>query len=118
MDCAGRGAPLVGVDMVTLRTERAQVADRARSLRREVDALAEQQALTSYDDEHDPGGRDDRGAAPSCKGCSPRPSASATTRGSTGSACGTGGPIAAERLEALPATTTCITCASGPRPRW
>lgn len=116
----------MGVDRETLRAERARVADRVRSLRHELDSLAEQQALTSHDDEHDPEGvtiavqraqlqgllaaaereRDDLDRA-----------ADRLTAGGYGVCARCGGPIADERLAALPATTTCIACASAPRRR-
>lgn len=92
-----------------------------------VDALAEQQALTSHDDEHDPEGvtigvqhaqlqgllaaaereRDDLDRA-----------AERMAAGEYGICVRCGGPIAAGRLEAPPATWTCIACACGPRSRW
>ncbi|MFP5073183.1 TraR/DksA family transcriptional regulator [Pseudonocardia nantongensis] len=114
------------MDRETLRVERARVADRARSLRHELDSLAEQQALTSHDDEHDPEGvtiavqraqlqgllaaaereRDDLDRA-----------ADRLAAGGYGVCARCGGPIADERLTALPATTTCIACASASRRR-
>lgn len=114
------------VDGTTLAAERERVADRARSLRRELDSLAEEQALTSHDDEHDPEGvtiavqraqlqgllavaerdRDDLDAA-----------LRRLAAGEYGYCARCGSPIAAERLMALPATTTCITCAPGSRRR-
>lgn len=114
------------VDGTTLAAERERVADRARSLRHELDSLAEEQALTSHDDEHDPEGvtiavqraqlqgllaaaerdRDDLDAA-----------LRRLAAGEYGYCARCGSPIAAERLVALPATTTCITCAIGSRRR-
>ena len=106
--------------------ERDRVADRVRSLRYELDSLADEQALTSHDDEHDPEGvtiavqraqlqgllaaaerdRDDLDAA-----------LRRLAAGEYGHCVRCGGPIAAERLAALPAVTTCIACAPGTRRR-
>lgn len=114
------------MDRTVLAAARAAAVDRVRSLTRELDSLAEEQSLTSHDDEHDPEGvtiavqraqlqgllaaaereRDDLDRA-----------VRRLAEGGYGRCAGCGGPIAAERLEALPATTTCIACASAPRRR-
>lgn len=101
--------------------ERAATEDRITGLTRQLAGLAEQQALTTHDDEHDPegvtigferahvqallaGARRDRGAL---------------DRATARLAAGTYGhclrceePIPAERLEALPAAETCLGCTS------
>ncbi|MEJ8282097.1 TraR/DksA family transcriptional regulator [Pseudonocardia spirodelae] len=113
-------------DPAPLAAARAAVENRLASLRHELDSLAEEQALTSHDDEHDPEGvtiavqraqlqgllaaaereRADLGRA-----------AERMAAGGYGRCTVCGGPIAAERLVALPAAATCITCASVPRRR-
>ena len=100
--------------------ERVRVADQIANLERTVAAIIEAVELTSTDDEHDPEGttiayeraqasallrqaRDDLVALDS-----------ALARVDNGSAltCATcGGPIAMERLLALPGVQTCIRCA-------
>lgn len=114
------------VDPTTLAAARARAQEWVGSLRHELDDLADQQALTSHDDEHDPEGvtiavqraqlqgllaaaeqeRDDLDRA-----------AERLAAGGYGRCVVCGGPIAPERLEALPAATTCISCASDPRGR-
>ncbi|MBC3189811.1 TraR/DksA family transcriptional regulator [Pseudonocardia sp. C8] len=114
------------MDRATLTAERDRVAARVASLRHELASLAEEQALTSHDDEHDPEGvtiavqraqlqgllaaaereRDDLDRA-----------VDRLASGAYGTCGECGGPIAPERLAALPAATTCIACASRPRRR-
>lgn len=114
------------MERTTLQAERARVADRVRSLRHELDSLAEEQALTSHDDEHDPEGVTvavQRAQLQGLLAAAEREHdalAAAVHRldaGDYGRCATCGEPIAAERLAALPATTTCITCASAPRRR-
>jgi DnaK suppressor protein len=104
----------------TLAAERAATADRVAALARQVTALADEQALTTHDDEHDPegvtiayeraqlqgllaGARRDLEAVDG---------AAARLRAGTYGVCTRcGGPIPAMRLEALPAAETCLACA-------
>lgn len=104
-----------------ITTERRRTADQIVALERSVNAIVEAAELTSTDDEHDPEGttiayeraqasallrqarndlvaldaaldRIDEGTITTCETC--------------------GGPIALERVLALPAVRTCIDCAS------
>ena len=114
------------MDRAAVEAERARVADRASSLERELASLAEQQSLTSHDDEHDPEGVTIAVQRAQLQGLLDAARVElteldrATDRladGTYGRCAGCGAPIAAERLEALPATTTCIRCAERRRPR-
>src|SRR6185312_4120540 len=104
-----------------LATERAAAAERVDALAAQVAALAEQQALTTHDDEHDPegvtigferaqllgllaGARRDLDAI--------ERAAQRLAEGTYGQCLRCGAPIPAERLEALPAAETCLACAS------
>ena len=104
-----------------LAAERRATADRVAALERQVAALAEEQALTTHDDEHDPegvtigferaqllgllaGARHDLGALDRA--------ADRVAAGTYGRCLRCGEPIPAERLEALPAAETCLACAS------
>jgi DnaK suppressor protein len=108
-----------------LDAERAATAERVAALAAQVDALAEQQALTTHDDEHDPegvtigfqraqllglleGARRDLDAV--------ERAAQRLVDGTYGRCLRCGEPIPAERLEALPAAETCLACASRRRP--
>ena len=108
-----------------LAAERAATAERVAALAAQVDALAEQQALTTHDDEHDPegvtigfqraqllglleGARRDLEAI--------ERAAQRLAEGTYGRCLRCGEPIPAERLEALPAAETCLACASRRRP--
>jgi len=108
-----------------LAAERAATAERVAALAAQVDALAEQQALTTHDDEHDPegvtigferaqllglleGARRDLDAI--------ERAAQRLADGLYGRCLRCGEPIPAERLEALPAAETCLACASRRRP--
>ena len=108
-----------------LAAERAATAERVAALAAQVDALAEQQALTTHDDEHDPegvtigfqraqllglleGARRDLEAV--------ERAAQRLAEGTYGRCLRCGGPIPVERLEALPAAETCLACASRRRP--
>ena len=101
--------------------ERRATADRVAGLARQVAALAEQQALTTHDDEHDPegvtigferahlqgllmGARNDLSALDRA--------ANRIAVGAYGRCLRCGVPIPAERLDALPAAETCLACAS------
>jgi RNA polymerase-binding transcription factor DksA len=101
--------------------ERAATAERVTALAAQVAALAEQQALTTHDDEHDPegvtigferaqllglleGARRDLDAV--------ERAARRLAEGTYGRCLRCGEPIPAERLDALPAAETCLACAS------
>jgi RNA polymerase-binding transcription factor len=83
--------------------------------------LAEQQALTTHDDEHDPEGVTIGFERAQLQGllAGARRDLDAVERAAQRLAAGTygqclrcGAPIPAERLEALPAAETCLACAS------
>lgn len=108
------------MDRATLDAERARVAGRATSLERELTSLAEEQSLTSHDDEHDPEGVTIAVQRAQLQGLleaaraeiAELDRAAARLADGTYGYCATcGEPIAPERLEALPAATTCIRCA-------
>ena len=99
--------------------ERRATAERLAALAGQIAALAEQQALTTHDDEHDPegvtigferaqllglqaGARHDLGALDRA--------ADRLVAGTYGQCLRCGAPIPAERLEALPAAETCLAC--------
>ncbi|WP_344024748.1 TraR/DksA family transcriptional regulator [Pseudonocardia kongjuensis] len=114
------------MDPAALDAERARVDGRLASLRHELASLAEEQALTSHDDEHDPEGVTiavQRAQLQGLLAAAERDRAElddAARRladGSYGVCAECGGPIAPERLEALPAARTCIGCAARRRPR-
>ena len=104
-----------------LTAERTATAERVTALAAQVAALAEQQALTTHDDEHDPegvtigferaqllallaGARRDLDAIERAE--------QRLATGTYGQCLRCGAPIPAERLEALPAAETCLACAS------
>ena len=104
-----------------LATERAAAAERVDALAAQVAELAEQQALTTHDDEHDPegvtigferaqllgllaGARRDLDAI--------ERAAQRLADGAYGRCLRCGEPIPAERLDALPAAETCLACAA------
>lgn len=106
-----------------LAAERAATADRIAALAAQVDALAEQQALTTHDDEHDPEGVTIGFARAQLLGLltGARRDLAAVERAEQRIADGTygrclrcGHPIPPERLEALPAAETCLACAGRP----
>ena len=114
------------MDDETLAQHREVAAARASSLARELDSLAEEQALTSHDDEHDPEGVTIAVQRAQLQGMLEAArrdvadldrAAERLAGGGYGQCATCGAPIADERLEALPATTTCIGCASRPRRR-
>jgi len=109
-----------------LAAERAATAERVAALAAQVDALAEQQALTTHDDEHDPegvtigferaqilgllaGARDEIAALVRA--------ASRLAAGTYGRCLNCGCEIPDTRLEALPAAETCLDCTGKPRRR-
>src|SRR6185437_8489720 len=108
-----------------LAIERTETAERAAALQTQVTALAEQQALTTHDDEHDPEGVTIGFERAQLLGllAGARRDLDAIDRAAQRLAAGTygqclrcGAPIPAERLEALPAAETCLACASRRRP--
>ena len=105
---------------------RAEVAARAAALAAHVEELAEQQALTTHDDEHDPegvtiaveraqllgllaGARDELAALDRA--------AARLAAGTYGQCLTCGSAIPDVRLEALPAAETCLDCAGRARRR-
>ncbi len=96
------------------------VTTRADDLARQLAALAEEQALTTHDDEHDPEGVTIASMRAQLQGLfdGTRRELAALDRaearlrdGTYGSCLVCGAPIAPPRLEALPAAETCIDCA-------
>lgn len=105
---------------------RADATTRSAALAAQIEALAEQQALTTHDDEHDPegvtigferaqilgllaGARDEIAALDR---------ATSRLRAGTYGRCLTCGcEIPDARVEALPAAETCLTCSGKPRRR-
>jgi DnaK suppressor protein len=103
-----------------LATERDATVERIDALTRQVTGLAEEQSLTTHDDEHDPegvtiayeraqlqgllaGARRDLGALDRA--------AERLAAGDYGRCLRCGNPIPDVRLDALPAAATCIGCA-------
>lgn len=114
------------MDDATLAEHREVAAARASSLARELASLAEEQSLTSHDDEHDPEGVTiavQRAQLQGMLDAAHRDvadldrAAQRLAAGDYGRCANCGTAIADERLAALPATTTCIDCASRPRRR-
>ncbi len=104
-----------------LAAERIITAERVTALAAQVAALADQQALTTHDDEHDPEGVTIGFERAQLLGLltGARRDLDAIERAAQRLAADTyghclrcGEPIPAERLEALPAAETCLTCAS------
>jgi DnaK suppressor protein len=104
-----------------LAAERAAALAGAEALDRQLAELAEQQALTAHDDEHDPEGVTIGFERAQLQGllAGARRGVEAADRAARRLAEGTygrcvrcGNAIAAERLDALPSAETCIGCAS------
>lgn len=102
-----------------IAAERESTAGRIASLARQVDALAEQQALTTHDDEHDPEGVTIGFERAQLQGllAGARRDLDALDRASARLEAGTygrcvfcGKPVPDARLEALPAVETCLAC--------
>jgi len=100
---------------------RAAAVGRAAALARQVEGLAEQQAHTTHDDEHDPEGVTIGFERAQLQGllAGAHDEIEALDRAAARLAAGTygrcarcGGAVAPERLDALPAAETCIACAS------
>ncbi|ODU07408.1 MAG: dksa/trar family transcriptional regulator [Pseudonocardia sp. SCN 72-86] len=107
-----------------LATGRADIEARIAGLTRQVAALAEQQALTSHDDEHDPEGVTIGFERAQLQGllAGAHRDLEAVDRaehrlagGTYGRCARCGGAIPPERLDALPAAETCVPCAPARR---
>ncbi|HEV7650607.1 MAG TPA: TraR/DksA C4-type zinc finger protein [Actinophytocola sp.] len=103
-----------------LAARRAETLDLASALGRRLDGIIESSAYTSNDDEHDPEGVTVAFERAQVAGLLEQAraelraldEAAGRLAAGTYGVCGRcGGPIAAERLDALPAATTCIHCA-------
>ena len=103
-----------------LATERDATVGRIDALSRQVAALAEEQALTTHDDEHDPEGVTIAYERAQLQGllAGARRDLGALDRASDRLAAGAyghclrcGKPIPDARLDALPAAETCLACA-------
>jgi DnaK suppressor protein len=103
-----------------LAMERDSTSRRASSLQRQIEELAEQQSLTTHDDEHDPEGVTIAYQRAQLQGllAGARTELEAIDRalerlrvGTYGICARCGGEITRQRLVALPATSTCIDCA-------
>lgn len=99
--------------------ERESTVGRITALARQVEALAEQQALTTHDDEHDPEGVTIGFERAQLQGllAGARRDLQSLDRASARLDAGTygrcllcGEPIPDARLEALPAAETCLAC--------
>jgi DnaK suppressor protein len=108
------------VDRDQLVAERRRLVDQVAALTRDFDAIVESSELVSTDDEHDPDGSTVAFERQMVAGLLREAriqldqvdAALARIRSGTYGRCATcGGEIGAARLEALPAATTCITCA-------
>ena len=117
-----------GVSVAASRIASARAAAEASSaaLSVQIEALAEQQALTTHDDEHDPEGVTIGFERAQLLGlrAGARKEISALDRatyrlraGTYGRCVNCGGVIPDARLEALPAAETCLGCASRSRGR-
>jgi DnaK suppressor protein len=121
---ASTGAPAVAVSRIA--SARAEAETRSEALTVQIEALAEQQALTTHDDEHDPEGVTigfERAQllglrAGAQKEISALDRATSRLRAGTYGRCAhCGYAIPDARLEALPAAETCLNCATRARRR-
>jgi DnaK suppressor protein len=108
------------MERARLIAERDRLAGQVEALTREFDAIVESSELVSTDDEHDPDGSTVAFERQMVAGLLAEARhqhdalAAALQRveaGTYGRCASCGVAIAAERLEALPATTACIRCA-------
>jgi RNA polymerase-binding transcription factor DksA len=107
-----------------LAAQRAEVGERVAALGRQVAELAEEQALTTHDDEHDPEGVTIGYQRAQLQGllAGARAELAAVDRavqrlreGHYGTCVRCGGRVAEQRLAALPAAEDCIRCAGSRR---
>jgi RNA polymerase-binding transcription factor len=107
-----------------LAAEREETVGRIAALERQIEGLAEEQALTTHDDEHDPEGVTIASQRAQLRGllAGARRDLAAVERavnrlgtGSYGCCVRCGDDIGEARLEALPAAETCIACATSGR---
>jgi DnaK suppressor protein len=103
-----------------LNMERDSTSRRAEALQRQIEELADQQSLTTHDDEHDPEGVTIAYQRAQLQGLlvGAQTELEAIDRalerlrvGTYGTCTRCGGGITRQRLVALPATSTCIDCA-------
>ena len=126
---AGSGAASAGIPVAAasrIASARAEAEARFAALSAQIEALAEQQALTTHDDEHDPEGVTigfERAQllglrAGARKEISALDRATSRIRAGTYGRCLNCGYVIPEaRLEALPAVETCLDCATRARSR-
>lgn len=102
-----------------LHAARAEATRQLETLTRDFDEIVDGSELVNTDDEHDPEGATiafERAMVAALRDSAERRLAAievATSRlddGSYGTCTGCGAPIAAERLEAVPDATACVTC--------
>lgn len=107
--------------MRALEQRRVRTQQLADALRHEIDEIVDSAQLANVDDEHDPDGSTiayERAKASALLAAAVREleaidrAVGRAHAGSYGSCTACGGPIAPERLDALPTTDTCITCAA------
>jgi RNA polymerase-binding transcription factor DksA len=97
---------------------RADATSRSVALAAQIEALAEQQALTTHDDEHDPEGVTIGLLAGAREEIAALDRAASRLRATTYGRClNCGCEIPDARLEALPAAETCLACAGKRRHR-
>jgi DnaK suppressor protein len=108
-------------DADRVAARRAEISEMVDSLRTRLAGIVESSAWTTHDDEHDPEGVTTAFERAQVAGLLATASqelaaldaaAARIADGTYGTCRECGGPIAPERLEALPATTTCIRCAN------
>jgi RNA polymerase-binding transcription factor len=106
---------------VRLAARRAETLHLIETLSRQLDGIIESSTHTTNDDEHDPEGVTIAYERAQVAGLLDQAraelraldtAADRLAAGTYGACERCGGPIAPERLDALPATTTCITCAN------
>jgi DnaK suppressor protein len=127
MDSGGvPGVDASAVAASRIASARAEAEARFAALSVQIEALAEQQALTTHDDEHDPEGVTigfERAQLLGLRDGARREISAldrATSRlraGTYGRCVNCGHVIPDARLEALPAAETCLTCATRSRSR-
>ncbi|OZM78866.1 TraR/DksA C4-type zinc finger protein [Pseudonocardia sp. MH-G8] len=107
-----------------LAAQREEAVERIAALEHQLAGLAEEQALTAHDDEHDPEGITIASQRAQLQGlrAGARRDLAAVDRavdrlaaGRYGRCAGCGNDIGEARLEALPAAETCIACATSRR---